>query len=184
MITKKRPFFLLSIIILFFNINSIYAQQTENFIMEDSECPIYEISKANNLVQIAINMQSPQAQEIVLKINNFTSETIGQPNPSTDSNTIKQNQKKLGIDYQTVSQQLNLDNQENVYQVIDQLETVTPGIYPKINSEGLLVFQISQADWIENNQEVVIKLFDKRIIALEKIDDNTLSYQNYQLIHQ
>ncbi|WP_273478723.1 hypothetical protein WJ437_01405 [Ignavigranum ruoffiae] len=164
--------------------NLVAAQSSEIYQMQTEDAPIQELSRIDEVIYLTINSQSPQAYELILKLNNFTADTIGLPNPSTEAKDIRQNQIDLGIDYQTVKQQLDLNDNPNVYQLIDQLEQHTPGIYPKLNAEGQIVFLLSKAEWVEQDQVITIKLFEKDLLSLKRVDNQTLSYQDYPLIRQ
>lgn len=161
-----------------------FAVNTETYQSEDQTSPIQAISLSEDGIFLTINQQSDLAHELVLILINFTEETIGLPNPSSTAEEIQEKQLELGIDYQTVSQQLDLSGNPNAYQVIGQLESLTPGIYTKVNPEGQLVFLISQAELLDQDQSILIKLFNKVLLQLDKVDEQTLSYQDYSLIRQ
>lgn len=161
--------------------NNVRAS-TENFIRYEAVeniSPIEYIMTDNSSVFIIINVQSEFTQELILHLNNFTENNIGLPNPDLSPDQIRQQQVKLGIDYDSIVDQLNLNNHPNIYEVINQIEDNSSGIYVELSPEGQIIFKITNAAIIEDNEKIVIRLYNSDVLDFDKLDNNTLSRDGF-----
>ncbi|MBG9979469.1 hypothetical protein [Facklamia lactis] len=156
---------------------SVKANDSEIYQANDEKSPISQIVFQDDQIYLTINGESDQAHETILFLSKFIESTVGMPNPETESGD--QIDKDLGIDYGTVSADIELENDSNVYAVISHLQEATPGIYTEVDGMGQLVFMISQAEKTEKEDLLDIKLFEETLLSLERKDERTLTYEGY-----
>lgn len=170
-------------LITFISFSSIVsAESFETYIAHDENSPIQELSISESIIYVTINSTSTEVLATNLLFANFTDNTIGMVNPNSTSESIAQEQIDLGIDFNTIREQLNLGENPNVNTVINQIQTNAAGIYPLIYPQGQLVFMVSQAEFVEDEASVRVKLFGDTLLNLDRPDNQTLIYQGYELI--
>ncbi|MBG9985837.1 hypothetical protein HZY91_02890 [Facklamia sp. DSM 111018] len=156
---------------------SVRANDSEIYQASDEKSPISQIVFQNDQIYLTINGESDQAHETILFLSKFIETTVGMPNPETEN--VGQVSKDLGLDYGTVSADIELEEDSSVYAVISQLQEATPGIYTEVDGMGQLVFMISQAEKTEKEDSLDIKLFEETLLSLGRKDEKTLTYEGY-----
>lgn len=181
---KSFKKYIIALVFLLMMPSTVFASSNDVYNAVDDQSPITEISFNDALIYVTINGESDKALETTLMFANYTNNTISMVNPNSDAEKIFQEQKKLGIDFNTVSDDLGLENNPNSYTVIEKIQSLTPGIYTMLNPQGQLVFKISQAELVEDKEAIQIKLFNNILISLGREDDQTLSYDGFYLIRE
>ena len=160
---------------------SVSANDNQSYVSENEESPISHIVFNSNSVQLTINNEAPEAREVMLLLaNHADNSALNQLYPNSESDDIQSLQEELGISFNAIEDQLDLDNNPTVFNVIQQIQDGSSGIYSSIDPMGNVVFTITNPEIVESDESIRIKLFNNDLIEFTHSDDNTIEYNSYE----
>lgn len=85
----------------------------------------------------------------------------------------------LGISVNTTEESMDLVNR-SALDLIQQLQSQTSGIFPLVNPQGKLVFWINKPELIENEDELILKLYGSELLTFTVLEEG-LAYEEFVL---
>lgn len=160
---------------------SVSANGFTKYQAVDVNNPIAEVLIEESMIYVTINAESDESLELIHHLVNFPSAATTMINPDSNAEQIAEQQEELGIDFNSIQDQLNLDSNPNNYDVINQIERLTPGIYNDVKPFGQIVFKISQPEIVEEEDSLRVELFGENILTFEQTSEGTSTYNGYDL---
>ena len=181
-IMKKIVSFLMILMpMISISLTPVSANDNQSYVSENEESPISHIVFNSNSVQLTINNEAPEAREVMLLLaNHADNSALNQLYPNSESDDIQSLQEELGISFNAIEDQLDLDNNPTVFNVIQQIQDGSSGIYSSIDPMGNVVFTITNPEIVESDESIRIKLFNNDLIEFTHSDDNTIEYNSYE----
>ena len=162
------------------SLTPVSANDNQSYVSENEESPISHIVFTSNSVQLTINNEAPEAREVMLLLANHTDNSaLSQLDPNSESDDIQSLQEELGISFNAIEDQLDLDNNPTVFNVIQQIQDASSGIYSSVDPMGNVVFTITNPEIVESDESIRIKLFNNDLIEFTRSDDNSIEYNSY-----
>lgn len=162
---------------------SVSANDNQSYVSENEESPISHIVFNSNSVRLTINNEAPEAREVMLLLANHTDNSaLNQLDPNSEADDIQALQEELGISFNAIENQLDLENNPTVFNVIQQIQDASSGIYSSIDPMSNVVFTITNPEIVESDESIRIKLFSNDLIEFTRSDDNTIEYNSYDFV--
>lgn len=161
----------------------VSANDNQSYVSDNEESPISHIVFTPDNVQITVNNEAAEAREIILLLSKHTDEALlAQVDPNAESDDLQVLQDELGISFNAIEDQLDLENNPTVFNVIQQIQEASTGIYSSIDPMGNILFTISNPEIVESDETIRVKLFNEDLIEFTLGEDNTLEYNSYNFV--
>lgn len=167
------------LLLLTFNLR-VFAAEDTVYLTDQAESPIQQVQFSDSQIYLTINLDSQDGRGLIIRLLNATDAVTSQLNPEANQADIEKKQKELGLDYQSKKDLLDIQDNTRVSEVIDQLESLTPGIYPYFSKDGQVILKISQADIKKDNQKLIISLFNNPLLEFN-LENDSLIYDDVTL---
>ncbi|EKB55252.1 hypothetical protein [Facklamia hominis] len=167
------------LLLLTFNLR-VFAAEDTVYLTDQAESPIQQVQFSDSQIYLTINLDSQDGRGLIIRLLNATDAVTSQLNPEANQADIEKKQKELGLDYQSKKDLLDIQDNTRVSEVIDQLESLTPGIYPYFSKDGQVILKISQADIKKDDQKLIISLFNNPLLEFN-LENDSLIYDDVTL---
>ena len=167
------------LLLLTFNLKA-FAAEDGVYLTDQAESPIQQVQFSDSQIYLTINLDSQDGRGLIIRLLNATDAVTSQLNPEANQADIEKKQKELGLDYQSKKDLLDIQDNTRVSEVIDQLESLTPGIYPYFSKDGQVILKISQADIQKDDQKLIISLFNNPLLEFN-LENDSLIYDDVTL---
>ncbi|MBA5729060.1 hypothetical protein HW423_04595 [Aerococcaceae bacterium INB8] len=180
---KIVKYVMLVVSLLFITQTPVSANDNQSYVSDNEESPISHIVFTPNSVQLTINNEAAEAREIILLLSKHTDEALhAQVDPNSESDDLQALQAELGISFNAIEDQLELENNPTVFNVIQQMQDASSGIYSSIDPMGNILFTISNPEIDESVETIRVKLFNEDLIEFTRGEDSTLEYNSYNFV--
>lgn len=167
------------LLLLTFNLR-VFAAEDTVYLTDQAESPIQQVQFSDSQIYLTINLDSQDGRGLIIRLLNATDAVTSQLNPEANQADIEKKQRELGLDYQSKKDLLDIQDNTRVSEVIDQLESLTPGIYPYFSKDGQVILKISQADIKKDDQKLIISLFNNPLLEFN-LENDSLIYDDVTL---
>ncbi|WPJ91303.1 hypothetical protein [Facklamia hominis] len=167
------------LLLLTFNLRA-FAAEDGVYLTDLAESPIQQVQFSDSQIYLTINLDSQDGRGLIIRLLNATDAVTSLLNPEANQADIEKKQKELGLDYQSKKDLLDIQDNTRVSEVIDQLESLTPGIYPYFSKDGQVILKISQADIKKDDQKLIISLFNNPLLEFN-LENDSLIYDDVTL---
>lgn len=176
----KRIFSLALLLLILFNTSLVSAQSPATYTATDSNTPISELTVSDDEVYVTINDESEYADSLKILFANYSNQTLSAKiTPDLKSEDIEAMLEDLGISVNTTEESMDLANR-SALDLIQQLQSQTSGIFPLVNPQGKLVFWINKPELIENEDELILKLYGSELLTFTVLEEG-LAYEEFVL---
>ena len=180
---KIVKYVLLVVSLLLISQTLVSANDNQSYVSDNEESPISHIVFTPDNVQITVNNEAAEAREIILLLSKHTDEALlAQVDPNAESDDLQALQDELGVSFNAIEDQLDLENNPTVFNVIEQIQHASSGIYSSIDPMGNVVFTISNPEIVESDETIRVKLFNEDLIEFNRAEDSTLEYNSYNFV--
>ena len=167
------------LLLLTFNLR-VFAAEDTVYLTDQAESPIQQVQFSDSQIYLTINLDSQDGRGLIIRLLNATDAVTSQLNPEANQADIEKKQRELGLDYQSKKDLLDIQDNTRVSEVIDQLESLTPGIYPYFSKDGQVILKISQPDIKKDDQKLIISLFNNPLLEFN-LENDSLIYDDVTL---
>lgn len=167
------------LLLLTFNLKS-FAAEDAVYLTDQAESPIQKVQFSDSQIYLTLNLDSQDGRGLMIRLLSASDAVTSLLNPEANQADIEKKQRELGLDYQSKKDLLDIQDNTRVSEVIDQLESLTPGIYPYFSTEGQLILKISQADIKKDDQKLIISLFSNQLLEFD-LENDSLIYDGVTL---
>ncbi|GAB7231359.1 hypothetical protein [Facklamia hominis] len=167
------------LLLLTFNLKA-FATEDAVYLTDQAESPIQKVQFSDSQIYLTLNLDSQDGRGLMIRLLSASDAVTSLLNPEANQADIEKKKKELGLDYQSKKDLLDIQDNTRVSEVIDQLESLTPGIYPYFSTEGQLILKISQADIKKDDQKLIISLFSNQLLEFD-IENDSLIYDGVTL---
>lgn len=167
------------LLLLTFNLKA-FAAEDGVYLTDQAESPIQQVQFSDSQIYLTLNLDSQDGRGLMIRLLSASDAVTSLLNPEANQADIEKKQKELGLDYQSKKDLLDIQDNTRVSEVIDQLESLTPGIYPYFSTEGQLILKISQADIKKDDQKLIISLFSNPLLEFD-LENDSLIYDGVTL---
>ena len=167
------------LLLLTFNLKA-FAAEDGVYLTDQAESPIQQVQFSDSQIYLTLNLDSQDGRGLMIRLLSASDAVTSLLNPEANQADIEKKQKELGLDYQSKKDLLDIQDNTRVSEVIDQLESLTPGIYPYFSKDGQVILKISQADIKKDDQKLIISLFNNPLLEFV-LENDSLIYDDVTL---
>ena len=117
------------LLLLTFNLRAFAAEDVV-YLTDQAESPIQQVQFNDSQVYQTLKLDSQDGRSLMIRLLSASDAVTSLLHPEANQADIEKKQKELGLDYQSKKDLLDIQDNTRVSEVIDQLESLTPGIYP------------------------------------------------------